>query len=86
MKSSPLGKNTSEVEVLNISSHGIWLYVAGEEYFLPYKDYPWFKGTKVEDIIDVKILHSHHLHWPRLDVDLELESLKYLDHYPLKYA
>ena len=86
MKSSPLGKNTSEVEVLNISSHGIWLYVAGEEYFLPYKDYPWFKGTKVEDIIDVKILHGHHLHWPRLDVDLELESLKYLDHYPLKYA
>ena len=34
MKSSQLGKNTSEIEVTNISGHGIWFYANGTEHFL----------------------------------------------------
>lgn len=70
MKSQRLGKNISDVEVQNISIHGIWLYVNGKEYFLPYKEYPWFKDAKVSAICNLELLHSSHLYWPDLDVDL----------------
>ena len=76
MKSQTLGTDTSEVEVLNIDSHGIWLFVKGKEYFLPYEEYPWFRDATIADIIDVEILHDHHIHWPTLDVDLSLTSLE----------
>lgn len=85
MKSSAVGKNISHAEVQNISKHGIWLYVKGQEYLLPFKDYPWFKDAKVAEIQNVRLLHGMHLHWPDLDVDLELESLQNPEKYPLIY-
>lgn len=85
MKSRPLGTPTSDVEVANIDSHGIWLYVKGAEYFLPHADYPWFKEARVADILDVHLLREDHLHWPALDVDLSVESLRDPDAYPLVY-
>lgn len=39
-------ENTSYVEVTNISNHGIWLYIKGTEYFLPFEDFPWFKERR----------------------------------------
>ena len=45
MKSQELGKNTSEVEVTNVSRQGLWILVADEEYFLPYQEFPWFFET-----------------------------------------
>lgn len=85
MKLQKLGKNILEVEVLNISKHGIWLYVKGKEYFLPYQEYPWFKEAKVSEIYNLELLHGFHLYWPDLDVDLELESLEHPEKYPLVY-
>jgi hypothetical protein len=78
--------STSEAEILNISEHGIWLYVQGKEYLLSYDQFPWFKGATVEEILDVQLLHGHHLHWPKLDVDLELESLEHPERLPLVYS
>lgn len=85
MKSSSVGTSTSEVEVLNISTNGIWLYVKGKEHFLSYEDFPWFKDARVSQIHRVRLLHDHHLCWNDLDVDLDLDSLEHLDRYPLKY-
>ena len=85
MKSLTLGKSTLKTEVVNISAHGIWLYVNDKEYFLPYEDFPWFRNAKVIEIHNVKFSHNHHLHWPDLDVDLELDSLRNLEQYPLIY-
>lgn len=85
MKSLGLGTGTSKVEVLNISPNGIWLYVKGREYFLPYEQFPWFKEARVSEIHQVRLLRARHLRWDDLDVDLELESLEHLDRYPLKY-
>lgn len=79
------GENTSEVEVSHIDVHGLWLCVDDKEYFLPYTDYPWFKEAKVKEILNVKLLHGHHLYWPELDVDLEMDSLENPQSYPLKY-
>lgn len=83
MKSKALGKNTSEVEIQNISKHGIWMLVKSEEFFLPYDKFPWFKRATVEQINNVELLHGMHLHWVDLDVDLEIDSLKHPEKYPL---
>jgi hypothetical protein len=83
MKSSTHGIATSPAEVTNIDSHGIWVLICDEEYFLPYEDFSWFKSAKVEDILNVELHHGVHLHWPALDVDLSVESLKNPGKYPL---
>lgn len=85
MRSRNGGINTSAVEIVNISTHGIWLYVTGKEYFLPYKEYPWFQDARLSQIHHVSLLHGHHLHWSDLDVDLDLDSLEHAEQYPLKY-
>jgi len=83
MKSKIAGKNISVVEVLNISKHGFWLFIRGKEYFLSFRDYPWFKEAKIDSILKVELPQRNHLYWPDLDVDLEVDSLKNPDHYPL---
>ena len=85
MKLKELGKNSSNVEVTQISTHGIWLFVKGVEYFLSFKNFPWFENATVAQIHNVELLHSFHLRWPNLDVDLHIESLTNLEKYPLVY-
>lgn len=85
MKSKMNGNDTLEVEVQNISIHGLWLFVKDAEYFLPFEEFPWFKEAKIEDIHQVELNHGHHLHWSKLDIDLELESLKHPENYPKIY-
>ncbi len=79
------GKDTSIVEVTNISKHGFWLYINDKEYFLSFDDFPWFKNATVSDILNVQLLHGYHLYWPDLDIDLELDSIKFPEKYPLIY-
>lgn len=52
---------------------------------MAYSDYPWFKDATLGAIYNLKLLHGSHLHWPDLDVDLELESLQQPEKYPLVY-
>ena len=85
MTSPELGASTSDVEVTNVGTHGLWLYVKGAEYFLPHDDYPWFRDARLAEILEVRLLHGTHLHWPALDVDLCLDSLDHPDAYPLVY-
>ncbi len=85
MKLQRRGKNILKVEVQNISKHGIWLYANGMEYFLSFKDYPWFKQASISSVQNVKCLFGVHLYWPDIDVDLELGSLLEPNKYPLVY-
>lgn len=85
MRSKMLGRNTSRVEVLNIDTHGVWLYIKGKEYFLPYSKFPWFRDAKISDILNIELLHEFHLHWPSLDVDLDLNFLEDPNETPLIY-
>lgn len=79
------GSNILDVEVMNISIHGMWLNVKGKEYFLPYEEYPWFKDARLSEIHNVQLLHGEHLYWPQLDVDLSVSSLEHPENYPLTY-
>lgn len=85
MKSLERGISTSNVEVVNVSSHGIWLYVAGKEYFLPYEEFPWFRDARLSEIHRVQLVHGRFLRWEDLDVELALACLEHPDRYPLKY-
>lgn len=78
------GSNTLTVEVTNISTHGIWLLADGEELFMPYDDFPWFKDQPVKSIINVKEQSSGHFYWPDIDVDLTKEMIEHPDRFPLK--
>jgi hypothetical protein len=83
MKSETLGKGTSEVEVTQISKHGIWLLLREQEYFLSFQDFPWFRAASISVIHNVELLNEHHLYWPELDVDLSVESIRDPTHFPL---
>ncbi len=85
MKLKNRGKNILAVEVTQISQQGFWLIVNETEYFLPYREFPWFSNAIVSQIYNIRLLHGNHLHWPDLDVDLEIESLSDLEKYPLTY-
>lgn len=80
----PLDRSTSEVEVTNISRHGFWVYLGDRELFLPFEEFPWFREATIDAILTVERPHPHHLHWPRLDVDLAVESIEEPDRYPLR--
>jgi len=84
MSLEPHGKNISEVEITNISTHGIWLYTHGEELFLSYEDFPWFKDMPVAKIINIEEQSVNHFYWPDLDVDLTKEMIEHPDKFPLK--
>ncbi len=85
MKSDKAGTTISETktEITNISSHGIWLFHNEKEYFLSYEEFPWFKDSKVQDILNVETPSPTHFYWPNLDVDLHLDSIEKPDKYPL---
>lgn len=77
------GTHTSEVEITQITSNGIWLFVKENEYFLSYKNFPWFKEAKVKEIMDVELFGKTNLHWESLDVDLSLDIINHPENYPL---
>jgi hypothetical protein len=83
MKSERPGTGTSDLEVTNISAHGFWLWMDGRELFLPFEKFPWFKKAPVDWILDVERPHAHHLHWPKLDVDLHVDSIEHPERYPM---
>lgn len=77
------GSRTSAVEVTNISRHGFWLLINGKEVFLPFEKFPWFREAPIGKVVHVELLSPQHLHWPELDVDLEVESVLHPERYPL---
>ena len=83
MTSAKLGKRISDVEVTNVSTHGFWLMLGAEELFVPFSDFPWFKDAPIAKLTNVERPQPHHLHWPDLDVDLAVESIRHPQKFPL---
>jgi len=83
MRSAPRGKSTSAAEVTNVSGNGFWLLLDGEELFVAFKDFPWFRDASIGQLLNVDRPAAHHLYWPDLDVDLAVESLTNPERYPL---
>ncbi len=80
------GKLTSQAEVTHVSPHGFWLLLADEELFLPFTDFPWFRGATIEQLCQVEWPTENHLFWPSLDIDLSVESIRNPSAFPLMAA
>lgn len=83
MPSATPGKDTSAVEVTNVSPHGFWLLLDSEELFLPFEDFPWFRNSTIAQLSRVERPTPHHLYWPDLDIDLAAESIRHPEAFPL---
>jgi hypothetical protein len=83
MKSANVGNDISQVEVLNVSPHGFWLFVAGREHFLGFDDFPWFRTATLKQLFAVEFSHGNHPYWPELDVDLDLARIEHPEKFPL---
>ena len=76
MKAIAYGKGNSGVEVTNITKHGIWLLGRDDELFISFKDFPGFQHASVSKLLNVERPHPNCLHWPDLDIDLAVESVR----------
>lgn len=83
MKSATRGKATSAVEVTNVSKHGLWLLIEQREKFLSFENFPWFQEATISQLCNVELPHPHHLYWPELDVDLDVDSIDNPEKFPL---
>ena len=77
------GTTTSAAEVTNISKHGFWLLLAGEELLVPFDQFPWFRKATIEQVSDVQWPSPDHLYWPGLDIDLSVQSIRNPVAFPL---
>ena len=76
-------KGVSDVEITNVSLHGFWIFLGGRELFMSFEDFPWFQKAPIGQLLNVQLLHSEHLYWPDLDVDLAVDSIEHPEKFPL---
>ena len=84
MNSLAHDNNISQVEISNISSHGVWLLTHDQELFMSYEHFPWFKEQTIQSITHVEKPSSDHYYWPELDVDLTEDIIKHPERFPLQ--
>ena len=72
----------TQAQITGIEKDGFWLLTEEGEFFVSFKRYPAFQKAKVE-----RVFHFEHdegaFYWPELDIDIELDALKFPEHYPL---
>ena len=73
----------TSVSVLMINAQGMMLSVLGQDYFLSYNRVPWLRDARVSSALNVRMCGPNAIEWPELDIDLEIESLKHPERYPL---
>ena len=83
MRFEARGTDTSGVELLGRTEEGVRLSVDGQERFLAFEQFPWFRNASMKQLADVRRPTPEHLEWPGLDVDLSLRSIDDPAAYPL---
>lgn len=76
------GPATLEVEVSHVSQNGFVLLLGDEVLAVPFAEFPWFKEATYEQLSDVQRPTANHLHWPQLDIDLSVESIRHPEAFP----
>ena len=86
MSSSTLGQNISDVDISLVTAKGFWVFVQSKEYFLSFNEYPWFRGARIAEIMNVELKNQYHLRWNDLDIDIDIDSLEHPERYPLCFV
>jgi len=84
MSSQPHGTTSSEIEVTNVSNHGVWVLSGPKELFMSYEDFPWFKNEPIGKILNIEEPTPGHFYWPDLDIDVGIDTIENPERYPLK--
>ncbi|MCD8184861.1 MAG: DUF2442 domain-containing protein [Bacteroides sp.] len=66
-----------------INAQGIILSAHGNDFFISYNRMPWLKDARISDVLNVRMSGRSAIEWEALGVDLEIESLKHPERYPL---
>ena len=74
---------STSVCVLMINAQGIMLSVLGHDYFISYNRIPWMQDAPIRSVLNVQMSGPEAIEWPELDVDLEIDSLRRPERYPL---
>ncbi len=77
------GSVEKQARVSQVTAEGVWLHLGKTPYFLSGTDFPWFRDKPEASVKNVIQDLWGDLHWPDLDVDLELDSLVHPGKYPL---
>ena len=77
------GTVTLDAEITNISRHCFWILLGDEELAVPFSEFPWFAKATIEQLSNVERPTEDHLHWPDLDLDLAVESIRNPASFPL---
>jgi Protein of unknown function (DUF2442) len=77
------GTITSAPEVTHVSRHGFWLLLGDEELLVPFEHFPWFRKATIEQLSQLEWPTPDHLHWPLLDADLSVQSIRDPSAFPL---
>lgn len=80
---SNISTQSISASVLMINSQGIMISVDGNDYFLSYNRVPWMKDAAIRSVLNIQKEGRSAISWPDLDVDLEIDSLKHPEKYPL---
>ena len=83
MKSAAPGSGTSRVEVTGLSGDGFTVLLDDEQLFVSFAEFPWFRDASAAEIGHVERPTPDHLHWPSLDIDLAVESIRHPERFPL---
>lgn len=75
--------SSTSADVLMINDKGIMISVQGQDYFLSYNRVPWMRDATISEVLNVRMSGKNAIEWPKLDVDLEVDSLKHPERYPL---
>ena len=78
------GTNISQMGIAHISNDGVSLLANGQELFMQYANFPWFKDVPLGKILNVEQPTPCHFYWPDLDVDLSRDIITHPERFPLK--
>ena len=82
----PHGRTIYASEVTAIGRDGFWVISHDGEYFVPFDNYPVFRGATVMQIYEMIEIGPGQLRWESLDVDIEIEALEQPERFPLKFV
>jgi len=71
----PISTN-SAVEISRVSADGFSLVLGSEELSVRLSQFPWFRRATIAQLFDVVRPTPDHVHWPKLDIDLAVDSLR----------
>lgn len=69
--------------ITHVSKTGVWLLARGNEMFLDYDRFPWFRDAPVKAILNLEEARAGRFHWPDLDIALTEEIIENPDRFPL---